>query len=83
MKERDELDGVTAASELDELCVFSSSGMLECFLRLNTWTVPLSLETASHWAVEENAKLQISAVFAPLLTWMRHPINFIPENQNV
>jgi len=57
MKEREELDGVMAASELDELCDFSCSGMLELTLRLNTWTVPLSLETASHWAVEENAKL--------------------------
>lgn len=57
MKERDELEGVMAVSELDGFWGFSSSEMLELTLRLNTWTVPLSLETASHRAVEENAKL--------------------------
>lgn len=29
----------------------------ELTLRLKTWTVPLSLETASHWAFEEKARL--------------------------
>lgn len=48
MNERDELDGVIAASELDVLGNFSSSGPLELPLRVNTWTVPLSLDTASH-----------------------------------
>jgi hypothetical protein len=68
MKERDELDGAMVASELDEPCDFSFSGTLELTLRPKTWTVPLSLETAYHRAVEENAKLNISAAFAPLLT---------------
>lgn len=29
----------------------------ESNFRPKTWTVPLSLETASHWAVEEKARL--------------------------
>lgn len=29
----------------------------ESTFTLKTWTVPLSLETASHWAVEEKARL--------------------------
>lgn len=57
MNARGELDGETAASEWDLLFDFSCSGGLELALRLKTWTVPLSLETASHWAVEENATL--------------------------
>jgi hypothetical protein len=49
MKERDELEGAMAASELDEPCDVSFSGTpLELTLRLKTWTVPLSLETANH-----------------------------------
>jgi len=50
MKERDELGGAMAASELDdEPCDVSFSGTpLELTLRLKTWTVPLSLETANH-----------------------------------
>lgn len=39
-------------------------------LRLNTWTVPLSLETASHCMFSEKAKLYISARSAPLLTYI-------------
>ena len=40
----------------------------ELTLRPKTWTVPLSLETASHSALEEKARLYISALSAPLLT---------------
>ncbi|KAB5569426.1 hypothetical protein DKX38_003225 [Salix brachista] len=35
------------------LCDLSIPGDPGLILRLKTWTVPLSLETASHWAVEE------------------------------
>lgn len=35
---------------------------------LKTWTVPLSLETASHWAVGEKQRLQITALSEPLLS---------------
>jgi hypothetical protein len=57
MNERDELDCVTARFESDAVRDFSFPADAELTLRLKTWTVPLSLETANHWAVEENAKL--------------------------
>ena len=41
-------------------------------LRLNTWTVPLSLETANHCMFSEKAKLCISARSAPLLTYSEY-----------
>lgn len=56
MKERDEFDDETARFGSDALRGFSFEDP-ELTLRLKTWTVPLSLETANHWAVEENAKL--------------------------
>lgn len=37
--------------------------------RLNTWTVPLSLETASHCAFGEKEMLYISALSSPLRTY--------------
>lgn len=57
MKERDVLDCVTARFGSDALRGLSFPADAELTLRLKTWTVPLSLETANHWAVEENAKL--------------------------
>lgn len=39
------------------LCDLSVPNDPESNLRPKTWTVPLSLETASHWADEEKAKL--------------------------
>lgn len=54
----------------DATCNLSSVNVTkpESTLRLNTWTVPFSLETANHCALEENARLYISALSAPLLT---------------
>jgi len=40
-------------------------------LNLNTWTVPLSLDAANHWTFGEKAILLISALSAPLLTYMQ------------
>lgn len=57
MKEREEFDDETARLGSDAVREFSFPEDPEFTLRLKTWTVPLSLETASHWAVEENAKL--------------------------
>jgi len=58
MNGRDELNDVMEATEeCEELCDFSCSVLLILTLRQKTWTVPLSLETANHWAVDENAKL--------------------------
>ena len=54
INEREEWGDVTGLDALSELSV---PGNLALFLRLKTWTVPLSLETANHWAFEENAKL--------------------------
>ena len=48
MNDREELDGVMATSELGAFCDFLCSWGLGLALRLKTWTVPLSLETASH-----------------------------------
>ena len=74
MKERDEM-----ADELgglvDGLRDLSFPKDPESTFRLKTWTVPLSLETASHWALEEKARLCISALSAPLLTC--RPSNFL------
>lgn len=39
-------------------------------LRLNMWTVPLSLETASHFTDGERDILYISALSTPLLTYI-------------
>lgn len=75
-KERDEFDDVVARLPLNELRDLSFPEEPELTLRLKTWTVPLSLETASHSAAEENAKLYITARSAPLLTYIRYPINF-------
>lgn len=48
-------------------CNLLVPGDPESTLRPKTCTVPLSLEAASHCAFEENAKLYISALSAPLL----------------
>lgn len=57
IKERDELDDDTEAlaSDGDRAC--SIPGDPELTLRLKTCTVPLSLETDSHCALGEKAKL--------------------------
>lgn len=57
IKERDELDddAEALASDGDRAC--SIPGDPELTLRLKTCTVPLSLETASHCALGEKAKL--------------------------
>lgn len=57
MKESDEVDDATARLELDAPRDLSFPGDAKLTLRLKTWTVPLSLETTSHCAVEENAIL--------------------------
>ena len=54
IKESEEWGDVTGS---DALCDLSIPGDPALILRLKTWTVPLSLETANHWAFEENAKL--------------------------
>lgn len=56
MKERDEV-GDEAKLGSDEVCFLSALKDPVLTLRLKTWTVPLSLETASHWAFEEKARL--------------------------
>lgn len=57
MKERCETgDGVDKCGS-GVLCVLSMPIDPESTFRLKTWTVPLSLETANHWAVEEKARL--------------------------
>lgn len=68
INERDEFDDVTAELDADALPEASLPVDPELTLRPKTWTVPLSLETASHCAVDEKAKLWISALSAPLLT---------------
>lgn len=67
MKERDEVGDVATPGSA-ALLGLSFLGDPELTLRLKTWTVPLSLETASHCAFEEKARLYISALSAPLLT---------------
>ena len=59
--EREDKADCIERGDLDELLDLSSPKATESTLRLKTWTVPLSLETASHWAVEEKARLYISA----------------------
>lgn len=57
MKERwDTADG-DVAFDSDAPLGLSTPKAAESTFRLNTWTVPLSLETASHCAVEEKARL--------------------------
>lgn len=56
-KESDEFDDVTGRFGSEAVCDVSFPGDLELTLRPKTWTVPLSLDTASHWAVEEKARL--------------------------
>lgn len=56
MKDRDEFDDEVTILESEEIRI-SFPLDPELTFRLKTWTVPLSLETASHWAVEENARL--------------------------
>ena len=56
-KDKEEAGDVTARLCSFVLCDLSITGDPGLILRLKTWTVPLSLETTSHWAVEENAKL--------------------------
>lgn len=68
MKERDEMPDGLGRLISDVLRDLSLPKDPESTFRLKTWTVPLSLETASHWAVEEKARLCISALSAPLLT---------------
>ena len=56
MKDRDELvNGERLGS--DTVREWSFPGDSGLIFRLKTWTVPLSLETASHSAEEENARL--------------------------
>lgn len=57
MKERDEPDGTGERLGSDEFRETSATGDPALTLRPKTWIVPLSLETASHSAVGENAKL--------------------------
>lgn len=57
MKERCETAAGVEGFGSIELHVLSIPIDLESTFRLKTWTVPLSLETASHCAVEENARL--------------------------
>lgn len=71
MKDRDEVDDVTARLGLEKLSNLSLPRFPKLDFRLKTWTVPLSLETANHWAVGENARLYISALSAPLLTCIK------------
>lgn len=57
IKERDERAGGFDRLDSGALRDLSIPKDPESTLRLKTWTVPLSLETASHCAVEENARL--------------------------
>ena len=57
MKERDKPDDATARLASDAPWDLSFPKDPELTLSPKTWTVPLSLDTASHWAVEENAIL--------------------------
>lgn len=72
MKESDEIMEEGDPWFSDVLCNLSLFSVPKSAFRLKTWTVPLSLETASHWAVEEKARLYISARSAPLLTYMKN-----------
>ena len=54
IKESEEWGDVTRSDALSDLSIPGDPALI---LRLKTWTVPLSLETANHWAFEENAKL--------------------------
>lgn len=57
MKERDETADGTERFGSDELRDLSLPNDPDSTFRLKTCTVPLSLETASHWALEEKATL--------------------------
>lgn len=57
IKERDERPGGVESFDSGALRDLSIAKDPESTLRLKTWTVPLSLETASHCAVEEKARL--------------------------
>lgn len=70
MKERDEPDDVTARLASDPPRDLSFPKDPKLTLSPNTWTVPLSLDTASHWAFEENAILYTSALSAPRRTYI-------------
>lgn len=73
MKERERMaDGLVRLGS-DVFRGLSFPSVPESAFKLKTWTVPLSLETANHWAVEEKARLCISALSAPLLTWHQKP----------
>ena len=74
MNESDELDDATTGFELDAPGDLSLPGDDTLTLRLKTWTVPLSLETANQCAVGENAILYMSALSAPLRTCSRDPV---------
>lgn len=50
--------------------------------KLKTWTVPLSLETASHWAFKEKQRLKITALSEPLLSYICS-WNSLSHNNNV
>lgn len=67
-KDRGELEAGTFVSGAGRGLSFPVNPKL--ILRLNKWTVPLSLETASHCMFSEKARLYISAWSAPLLTYM-------------
>ena len=57
IKESDETAGGVDRVGSGALRVRSIPNDAESTLRLKTWTVPLSLERASHCAVEEKARL--------------------------
>lgn len=57
MKERDETADGTERFGSDELRDLSLPNDPDSTFRLKTCTVPLSLEIASHWALEEKATL--------------------------
>lgn len=69
INERDKAADGLIGLDSDVVCDLSCPNNPESTFRLNTWTVPLSLETANHWAVGEKARLYISARSAPLRTW--------------
>lgn len=76
------LGEIRASREVEEFCWNSAnpwaafdwadeSSPTTLTLRLNIWTVPLSLDTANHWTFGERAILYISALFPPLRTYMQ------------
>ena len=64
----DDMDERGEVGRSEGLCSPLFPGDSESSLRPKTWMVPLSLDAANHRALDEKARLCISALSVPLLT---------------